>query len=252
MLKASPPLLVFLASSTATPPLPQTLRVTSSSAVIAYRATAEVDSPSGGTWLQISTGSGQTPAELQVNVVTANLSPGVYHGAVRFEPQNPGVNPIIVPVTLAIGCAQGGCLTEPLILSVVNGASFHPGGSPGAIMSIFGVNLSESTEQALSYPLPKELAGTTVRVDGAPVPLYYVSPKQVNFEMPSGVSGTVDVQVTLASGLSTRRVAAGTSGAVDPHGRRIVCHAGWSELPAASPGPYNRYTQRRRSHRAMW
>ncbi len=203
VLTVNPPLLVFLASSNAAPPLPQTLRITSTSRVIGYRTTAEVDSPPGGTWLRIANGSGQTPAELQVSVVTDSLRPGVYHGSIRFEPQDATVSRIVVPVTLAIGCSQGGCITEPVVLSVVNGASFHPGGSPGAIMSIFGANLSEGTDQALAYPLPKESAGTAVTVNGAAVPLYYVSPTQVNFEMPSGVSGTVDVQVISASASPT-------------------------------------------------
>ena len=75
-------------------------------------------------------------------------------------------------------------------------------------MSIFGLNLSDQTEQALAYPLPKQLAGTTVTVNGTSVPLFYVSPRQINFEMPAGVSGTVDVQVILPTALSTRRLAA--------------------------------------------
>ena len=41
------------------------------------------------------------------------------------------MRPVVVPVTLAIGCSQDGCLVEPVILSIVNGASFIPVGHLG-------------------------------------------------------------------------------------------------------------------------
>jgi adhesin/invasin len=50
-------------------------------------------------------------------------------------------------------------------------------------MTIFGRNLATSTMHALVYPLPTTLGTTMVIVNGAPAPLYYVSPGQINFQM---------------------------------------------------------------------
>jgi adhesin/invasin len=72
-----------------------------------------------------------------------------------------------------------------VILSVVNAASFHPNGAPAAIMTIFGRQLSDAIYQATTYPLPTQLGPTRVLVNGAAVPLFYVSPGQINFQMPS-------------------------------------------------------------------
>ena len=65
-------------------------------------------------------------------------------------------------------------------------------------MTIFGRNLSTSTIQALVYPLPTTLGTTMVMVNGAPVPLYYVSPGQINFQMPGNAPlGNARVEVNV-------------------------------------------------------
>ena len=78
-------------------------------------------------------------------------------------------------MTLLVDCAQGGCLMQPNIIAVVNGAGFQPGG-PGAVMTIFGTSLSDAIHQATGFPLPTQLGSTTVTVNGVAAPLYYVSP----------------------------------------------------------------------------
>ncbi len=98
------------------------------------------------------------------------------------------MNSVVVPVKLVVGCGEGGCILQPVILAVVNGASFHPTGAPGAIMTIFGANFSDAVYTgSATYPLPTALGKTSVSVDGIPAPLYYVSPTQINFQMPSTV-----------------------------------------------------------------
>jgi len=72
---------------------------------------------------------------------------------------------------------------------VVNAASFQPAPenfvAPGSLISIFGSGLTTgSSLSASSLPLPVKLAGTMVRVNGAPIPLVYVSPSQINAQLP--------------------------------------------------------------------
>ena len=159
-------------------------------------------SPPGGTWLKLSTAQGQTPGAVQVSVTPSGLSEGIYRGSVLFQPTEAGISPVFVPVTLVVGCNRGACAAppteSPVILGITNSASFHISGAPGAAMTIFGRNLSTSTMQAHAYPLPATLGATMVMVDGAPVPLYYVSPNQINFQMPSNAPlGNVRVEVNV-------------------------------------------------------
>ncbi|MDQ2948420.1 MAG: hypothetical protein M3Y27_21200 [Acidobacteriota bacterium] len=62
-----------------------------------------------------------------------------------------------------------------------------------SIASIFGANLAAQTAQAMSQPLPLTLGGITLIVTDAAgtartAPLMYVSPGQINFEVPPGTA----------------------------------------------------------------
>jgi adhesin/invasin len=206
-LVVTPPTLVFTTSSTTITPPAQTLNTTSAGGPISYRVTAQVATPAGGTWLHVSPGSGQTAGNVQVSVDLTGLSKGTYNGSVLFTPSDSSINSVAVPVTLLVACGQGGCNGLPAtILAVVNGASFHPGGAPRAIMTIFGANLSDGVYQTRTYPLPTQLGPTSVTVNGSVVPLYYASPTQINFQMPSGAPPT-SVQVAVINGFSGLRTA---------------------------------------------
>ncbi|MCW5965495.1 MAG: hypothetical protein KIT83_15775 [Bryobacterales bacterium] len=79
---------------------------------------------------------------------------------------------------------------------VVSLAAGSPTVAAGAIFSIYGLNLSGMTGAAQRVPLPLILAGVEVRVSGRNVPLYFVSPLQINAQMPEDiVPGSVNVQV---------------------------------------------------------
>jgi len=74
---------------------------------------------------------------------------------------------------------------------IVHGASFLPGAAaPGSIVSIFGTNLSPMEATAQLLPLPTQLAGASVEMGGVAVPLLYVSPRQINAQVPVELSGT--------------------------------------------------------------
>lgn len=89
--------------------------------------------------------------------------------------------------------------------AVVNAASYEPGITPGALATIFGVNLSGGiTATATRLPLPTELGGVQVLLDGIPAPLHYVSDRQINFLVPSSQpAGIVNFAVQNADGRST-------------------------------------------------
>jgi len=68
--------------------------------------------------------------------------------------------------------------------------------APGSLFSIIGTALAASTQTA-SAPLPTELAGTQVLMNGTPLPLLSVSPTevwfQVPFEAPPGTIATLTI-----------------------------------------------------------
>ena len=75
--------------------------------------------------------------------------------------------------------------------------------TPGGLYSIFGTSLSVGTDSASSLPLPRQLAGTTVSINGTPVPLLHASPLQINLKVPFELNGsTAKILVTSEAGSS--------------------------------------------------
>jgi uncharacterized protein (TIGR03437 family) len=84
--------------------------------------------------------------------------------------------------------------------AIVNAADFQPGPvAPGSIVSVFGSNLAPRADNAPNVPLPTVLEGTSLRVNGVPSPIYYVSPTQVNAQIPYEISPGA-ATVTLSAG----------------------------------------------------
>ncbi len=85
---------------------------------------------------------------------------------------------------------------------VVNGASGGSFISPGSYASIYGTLLAQNAATALSTPLLTTLGGATVLVNGKPAPAYYVSPLQVNFQVPFATPvGLTTVSISSANGV---------------------------------------------------
>ncbi len=67
---------------------------------------------------------------------------------------------------------------------VSNAASGQVSFAPGMIVSVYGAALGDFVQAAGALPLPQYLAGFEASVNGVPTPLYYVSPNQVNLQIP--------------------------------------------------------------------
>ena len=88
--------------------------------------------------------------------------------------------------------------SAPLISSVVNGGSFLPQKlSAGSIVSLFGENLASTILAAESLPLPTSLGGVSVQTSGISAPLFFVSPFQLNFQLPWELSGESAALITV-------------------------------------------------------
>lgn len=70
---------------------------------------------------------------------------------------------------------------------------------PQMLVSIYGSNLSKGTAAPSGLPLPTQLADTTVKFNGILAPLLYVSPNQINAQVPGGIEGSTSVNVVVSS-----------------------------------------------------
>jgi uncharacterized protein (TIGR03437 family) len=93
-------------------------------------------------------------------------------------------------------------VAPPVIDRVVNAADFTRPVAPGGLASIFGTQLSPLTMASPGVPLPTILADSCVTVNGAVAPVVFVSPTQVNFQLPFGISGNADVVLRTPGGIS--------------------------------------------------
>ncbi|HEX5227996.1 MAG TPA: SBBP repeat-containing protein, partial [Bryobacteraceae bacterium] len=87
--------------------------------------------------------------------------------------------------------------STPRILGIMNAAQGPVSGriAPSEIISIFGFGLGPATPAAATPEngaYPTSLAGIQVLVNGAPIPLLYVSDSQINAEIPSPLNGIED------------------------------------------------------------
>jgi uncharacterized protein (TIGR03437 family) len=74
--------------------------------------------------------------------------------------------------------------------------------APRSIASLYGTNLASFVSLADSAPpLPISLAGTTLTLAGSTLPLFFVSPGQINFQLPLvTISGPITLPLTITNG----------------------------------------------------
>jgi uncharacterized protein (TIGR03437 family) len=65
-----------------------------------------------------------------------------------------------------------------------NAASGQQGYAPGMLLSVYGTAMGNFGQSAGTIPLPQYLAGFEASINGVTAPLYYVSPDQVNIQIP--------------------------------------------------------------------
>ncbi len=119
-------------------------------------------------------------------------------------------------ICLALGIIMGAGLAEaqaPVVNAggVVNNGSFSSQGvAPGSIVAIFGTSLAGGLAFTDTVPLSSNLGTvTSVTFNGVQAGLYFVSPTQMDAQLPwealaaGASSGTVNIVVTTSGGSST-------------------------------------------------
>jgi uncharacterized protein (TIGR03437 family) len=135
-----------------------------------------------------------TPTSMTVRIPASDIQTVGRASVVVFNPSQGGG--ASVPASFLIGPAPS--IKAGGLVSATNGGTTS--GSPGALMTLLGANLTGSTEQSSGFPLPFTLGGVTVNFGNVPVPLLYVSPTQINFQVPFTASTTIRQSVTVSQG----------------------------------------------------
>lgn len=159
------------------------------------------------------------------NAIYASASVGVVfsdNNGLFWTPINGGlggltVNSLAVKGELVLAGTNGfgvfGATTpRPTALANTSAASFRTDGelAPESITTAFGTGLATVTQSITTLPLPFGLAGTGVRVldslgDDRAARLFYISPTQINYQLPVGTApGTATVTIVSSDGSSAR------------------------------------------------
>lgn len=146
----------------------------------------------GGSWLAVQ----WSRSYAVVTADPAGLAPGTYFGKVTVASN--AANPALdVPVELNV---RGTAPPLAYFQGVVNNGDFEAGDNlaPGELVALFGEQLTTGTpQQAGSLPLPAQLGGAKVLVNGLAAPIYYVSANQINLQIPFETAlGDATVQVS--------------------------------------------------------
>jgi uncharacterized protein (TIGR03437 family) len=90
----------------------------------------------------------------------------------------------------------------PRLERVVNAADGTSTVAPGSLISIYGSDLSPINQATQEMPLPTALGESCLTVNGVPVPVLFVSPEQINGQLPFQVDGNVAMILRTPGGVS--------------------------------------------------
>jgi len=160
--------------------------------------TAMVEAPiMGSTGSSTTTANATTPASptaaSNVSVFTRSLAP------------LPTQTSIIVLSTsgfTVLPWTYSASVASPQISAVVSAADGKSAAAPGGLITLYGSNLSPTNLATSQIPVPTALANSCITVNGQPIPLIFVSPTQINAQMPFQAVGAETIVVHTPGGTS--------------------------------------------------
>lgn len=212
--------------------------------VTAIGRNLDVTATASTPWISVTPTALKTPSLIGVSVNPAGLAAGVYDESITLASLDATNSPLKIPVKLVVTADVATPPSPSFEASgVVNAASFRAGPlAPGSLFTILGTNLAAATMQASATPLPSNLGGSSVTINGVPAPLLYVSPTQINAQVPFEIPpGSFDVIVN-AGGMQSAPVAMRIVPAAPGlfqagEGRAAVLNADLTLNTAANPSP---------------
>jgi uncharacterized protein (TIGR03437 family) len=178
------------------------------------------------TWLSIFPLSGRGPANLTANLSASGLAAGTYAATLLLESTDALPQTFSIPIQLNVGGSGAAAEINPA--GLVNNASYQLGAAPGMLLSLFGLRLAPGTGQAQALPLPSTLQGVSAAINGRTAPLLFVSPGQINLQVPYETepgNATLTLSVNGVTSRQTLPVFASLPGIYTSNGRDIVPNA---------------------------
>jgi uncharacterized protein (TIGR03437 family) len=145
-------------------------------------------------------------AVVSLNIAAASSAPAgsypvVFSALIASDAKGDAVLLTISNGSVTVGSGGSG----PKVASggILNAASLATGPvAPGSIVSIFGSGMAGGTGQSDTVPVSTTVAGARLTLNGVAMPLFYVSPGQINAQVPyETATGTANL-VVAASGVS--------------------------------------------------
>jgi uncharacterized protein (TIGR03437 family) len=138
-------------------------------------------------------------------MVEAPLAPGLGVAFTRtVAPLASGT--VLVALTLSgftvLSSNYDAAVAPPAIAAVTNAADGTAPVAPGGLISIWGQQMSPVNMATKQIPLPTALGESCVMVNGAPIPLLFVSSQQINAQLPFNVGGTATLAILTPGGIS--------------------------------------------------
>jgi uncharacterized protein (TIGR03437 family) len=93
-------------------------------------------------------------------------------------------------------------VAPPRLSRVVNAADQTGAVAPGGLVTIQGTNLSPVNVASSEKPLPTALGESCLTVNGLPLPVLFVSPTQINAQLPFQATGNVAMVLRTPGGVS--------------------------------------------------
>jgi uncharacterized protein (TIGR03437 family) len=90
----------------------------------------------------------------------------------------------------------------PQISRVVNAGDQSPALAPGGLITLYGNQLSPVNLATKEMPLPTALGESCLTINGMPVPVLFVSPGQINAQLPYAAAGNVTMVLRTPGGIS--------------------------------------------------
>ncbi|MGA3187459.1 MAG: hypothetical protein ABSF22_10155 [Bryobacteraceae bacterium] len=195
-------------TSSTNPGTIETVNLTTGNAI---QPTATVESPVFGTAVAAAT----TGTTTTTTTTTTTAGGPTSQNITSFVSVNSGFTQSLAPLpsqTSLIVLSTSGftvlpwsyaaSVAPPQIAAVVSAADSVSPVAPGGLMTLYGSNLSPTNQATSQIPVPTALANSCITVNGQPIPLIFVSPGQINAQMPFQAVGAETVVVHTPGGTS--------------------------------------------------
>jgi uncharacterized protein (TIGR03437 family) len=93
-------------------------------------------------------------------------------------------------------------VAPPKITAVVNAADGTLPVAPGGLISVYGQQMAPVNIATSEIPLPTALGESCLTVNGVAVPVLFVSPQQINGQLPFNVDGNAQMTLRTPGGIS--------------------------------------------------